>query len=342
MVRAPGRPHPEGVHVDHLTSAVISGAGASGLLHALALRAAGVRIAAIWDPDLERAAALADAVGARAVTSFEALVAADAGLAAVCSPPSVHVVQARALGLGEGDRVVLVEKPVATDEAELASLLALPRCVPIVQWRAGRGLRALRAAVLHGELGEAPVVSCELAWGRDEAYFHARDATWGCGALLSIGIHALDAVTWALGRRVASVAGVTLHRSGVRGETGAVGVLRYEGGPLVSLRLSLDGGADTTRIVACGNGVTAVLEGSEADPTGAPLRWSAPAATRARLEALERASSGALGAPLLVPYLAGVLAGLRAGERPGDTDRLPAIEGTRSAHEAAMLLARAS
>jgi hypothetical protein len=41
-----------------------------------------------------------------------------------------------------------------------------------------------------------------------------------------------------------------------------------------------------------------------------------------------------------VPYLAGVLAGLRDGERPGDTDRVPAIEGTRSAHEAAMLLAQ--
>ena len=43
--------------------AIIAGAGASGLLHALAFRSAGVAIAAIYDPTPGRAALLADLVG---------------------------------------------------------------------------------------------------------------------------------------------------------------------------------------------------------------------------------------------------------------------------------------
>lgn len=319
-------------------SAVISGAGASGLLHALALRAAGVRIEGIYDPDLARARTLAEATGSRAAATLDELLARDAELGCVCSPPSVHVEQARQLA--RSGRIVLVEKPVATSESELATLLSLPACVPIVQWRAGRGLRALRTAIARGELGPAPVVSCDLAWGRDDEYFRARESTWGCGALLSIGIHAIDAITWALGRRIASVSGMTLSRPGIAAETGAVAILRYEGGALVSLRLSLDGGADTTRITACGGGVTAMIRGCEADPTASPVEWHThDAQTKRRLEALEQTSSGALGPPLLVPYLAGVLDALRAGERPGDSDRLPGIADTTEAHEAAMLIA---
>lgn len=326
--------HADGVD---LSSAVLSGAGASGLLHALALRAAGVRIAAIFDPDAARARALAEAVGAEAVPSFDDLRTRGADIACICSPPGVHVAQARRL---EGAvSVVTVEKPVATTPGELAALLAMPRCVPIVQWRAGRALRALRTAISHGELGARPVVSCDLAWARDDDYFRAR-TTWGCGALLSIGIHALDAVTWALGRAIESVSGMTFAREPAAGETSAVAVVRYVGGALLSLRLSLDGGADATRITACGGGVTASIAGTEADPTGTPIAWlTRDAGARRRLEALERASDGTLGTPLLVPYLAGVLDGLRAGESPGDSDRLPSIATTLDAHEAAMLVA---
>lgn len=323
-----------------LRSAVISGAGASGLLHALALRAAGVRIHGVWDPDRARAAALADMTGALALPSFDALVTSDAELAAVCSPPSVHVAQARRLAVA--GRVVLVEKPVAIAGQELGELCALPRCVPIVQWRAGRGLRALKSALGRGELGPSPVVSVDLAWRRDEAYFRAREETWGCGALLSIGIHALDAVTWALGRPIVRVAGVTRRREGARHDTAAAVLLEYAGGAVVSLRLSLDGGADATRIMACGGGTTVVLQGGEADPTAKPLAWYADdPSTLARLRALEATSPGALGSPLLVPYLAGVVRALRAGQSPGDTDLVPSIEDTRSAHEAALLVAAA-
>ncbi len=316
---------------------VIVGAGASGVLHALAFRASGVRIEAVYDPDLDRARALTDACGGRVLGSFDEAVSTDASLAAVCSPPSVHVGQAEALS--RGGRVVFVEKPVATSLADLDRLRALPGCVPVVQWRAGRAIRALRRALAHGELGPSPVLGIDLAWARDDAYFRTRGEAWGCGALLSIGIHAVDAVAWALGRRIESVSGTLHARHEGGGETAAVALLRFAGGALATLRISLDGGADTTRITACGRGITAVLEGGEADPTASTLTWVArdPAA-RTRLEALERDTTGALGPPLLVPYVAGAIDAVRQGLSPGASDALPSIADVEGAHAAILTI----
>jgi predicted dehydrogenase len=325
--------------------AILVGAGAAGLLHSLAYRAHGVGIAAIYDPDARRAHELAESCGAEVAPSVEALARSDAPFASICSPPAAHVAQAALLA--RDGRTVFVEKPVAVSFDELERLRALPRCVPVVQWRAGRALRAIRRAIARGDLGEAPVVSCDLAWSRDDAYLAARGASWGCGAVLSVGIHAIDALIWALGRRVLDVSGLTTRRDGAWAETGAVGQLRFEGGALATLRISLDGGADTTRLAFCGGGVSAVIEGGEADPTGGSVRWTAmnvaqdpgAAARTDALERLERETAGALGSPLLVPYLGAAIAAVREGRSPGDTERLPSMTDCLPAHAAALRLA---
>ncbi len=334
--------------------AIISGAGAAGLLHALAFRASRVDVAAVYDPDFARARNLAELFGASVATSFDELVRHDAELASVCGPPAAHVTQAEALARG---RIVFVEKPVATSASELERLAATRRCVPVVQWRAGRAARALRRAIAHGELGPAPVASCDLAWARDDAYFAARGPSWGCGALLSIGIHALDLMTWTLGAScrassprladepvavIDAVSGMTASssRRDAVGETAGVALLRFASGALLSMRISLDGGADTTRIVVCGRGVTATIGGGEADPTACPIAWSAPdASTLARLEALERDTPGALGPPLIVPYMGAAITAVREGLSPGESEHLPSIAETSEAHAAAMCIA---
>ena len=322
--------------------ALIAGAGIAGFLHSLAYRAHGVIVAAVFDPDPRRACDLADLHGARAVATFEELARVDADIASICSPPRHHVAQAERLATA--DRAVLIEKPVAVSNDELGRLRALPRCIPVVQWRAGRGLRAVRAAIARGELGDAPVVGCHLAWGRDDAYVSARDASWGCGAVLSIGIHAIDALEWSVDRRVVDVSGITTRRAGAWAETGAVGLITFEGGALASLRLSLDGGGDSTLLTFCGNDVTATIAGNEADPTATAVKWSVARgpgshARIARLETLERETRGSLGSPLLVPYIGDVIAALRAGASPGDTERIPSIADCSAAHETALRIA---
>jgi predicted dehydrogenase len=317
--------------------AIISGAGAAGLLHALAFRASRVPVAAVFDPDPARAKNLAELFGATVLTSFDELARVDAEIASVCSPPSAHVEQAEVLSRG---RIVFVEKPVATSAIELDRLRSIGRCVPVVQWRAGRAARAVRRAIAHGELGPSPVASCDLAWGRDEAYFRQRGG-WGCGALLSIGIHALDVMTWMLGGEVEAVSGMTMcSRPAIaHGETAAIALLRFASGALLSLRISLDGGADTTRMVVCGRGVTAVIEGGEADPTASTVNWvTSDDATLTRLCALERDTPGAIGAPLVVPYLGAALHAIRDGLSPGESDHLPSIDDCADAHAAAMCI----
>jgi predicted dehydrogenase len=187
-------------------------------------------------------------------------------------------------------------------------------------------------------------VSCDLAWARDDDYFRARQE-WGCGAVLSIGIHAFDAVCWATGRAIDSVASITLCERSLgdgedAAETGAVAIFRLSGGAAASFRISLDGGGNSTRITVCGGGITVQLAGGEADPTGGVLEWSAPSAhDRGRLQALERDTPGALGSPLLVPYLGTAISALRDGERPGQSQRLPSISDVSSVHAAAMTTA---
>src|SRR5437899_2173145 len=100
---------------------VIVGAGGSGLLHALALRAAGVAIEAVFDPDTARARALAELCGARVVDS---VTSSNAEIVAICSPPALHTAQAEQLAAP--GRTVFVEKPVATTLADLERLVALP------------------------------------------------------------------------------------------------------------------------------------------------------------------------------------------------------------------------
>jgi predicted dehydrogenase len=318
--------------------AVIAGAGVAGLLHALALRAAGVTIAGVFDPDQARARALAEQCGgAQVAANIDALADIDAEIANICSPPAVHVAQAERL-VRAGKRIIFVEKPVAVSLEELDRLRALPGCVPVVQWRAGRAIRAVRRAIARGELGDAPVVSCDLAWGRDDAYVRARGASWGAGAVLSVGIHAIDAMLWAIGQKVVEANGVTLRREGAWAETGAVGLVLFDGGALASLRISFDGGADVTRIAFCGRGVTAIIEGGEGDPTASSVKWIAPVARRAVLEALERETDGATGSPLLVPYIGDAIAAVREGRVPGDTQRLPSIADSFEAHATALRL----
>lgn len=324
--------------------AILVGAGVAGFLHSLAYRAHGVKITGVFDPDARRAHDLAQVCGARAVPTLEKLARMDADIASICSPPRVHVEQAELIG--RCGRAVLVEKPVAVSLGELERLRALPWCIPVVQWRSGRAIRAVRRAIARGDLGEAPVVSCDLAWGRDDAYLQARGEAWGCGAVLSIGIHAIDALQWALGRNVADVSGLTTRRDGAWAETGAVGLVRFEGGSLASVRISLDGGADATRLTFCGRGVTAIIEGREGDPTASSVRWMVARGDGAHarvvsLEALERETDGALGSPLLVPYVGDVLAAIREGRSPGETERLPSIGDCFDAHATALRIAQA-
>ena len=100
------------------------GAGAISRIHADALRSlSGRRVVAVADPDEAAARRLAEATGAAAFASVDAMIAAGGvARAHVLVPPPQHAAVARPL-LAAGIPVLL-EKPLATSAGESAALLA--------------------------------------------------------------------------------------------------------------------------------------------------------------------------------------------------------------------------
>jgi predicted dehydrogenase len=308
-------------------------------LHALSFRAHDVSVAHVFDPDRLRAKNLAALCGARACDSLDGLAESDTDCVSITSPPRWHVQQAGRCA--RNGRTVFVEKPVALADDELERLVRLPGCIPVVQWRAGRAIRVIRRAISGGLLGPSPTACVDLTLHRSEEYFVSGRGTregWGCGALLSVGIHALDAVCFAMGRSVIEVQ--CLLGPAARGEVEKTGsmLLGFAGGAHAVMRVTFEGGGpDETRMSFSGGEVTASIVGSEVDPTCSHILWrTRDAAKRVRLEAMEQATRGHTAAPLLVPYIGDAIRALREGHRPGACEALPAIGDVAAAHHAAI------
>lgn len=129
-------------------AAVVAGAGRMGRWHADAVDRTGATLAAVADPDLDRARELAGRHrGAVAHPSLEAaLEAVPADVLHICTPVGTHLDLA-AGGLDRGLHV-LVEKPLARDAAATRSLLEradeVGRIVcPVHQFLFQRGARRL-------------------------------------------------------------------------------------------------------------------------------------------------------------------------------------------------------
>lgn len=290
--------------------ALIIGAGVSGFLHALAFRSAGIAIEAVFDPDRERAELLAGLVGGVATDSLDVVSSSSARFAAVCSPPIFHVDQAELLARPQ--RLLFVEKPIALADTELVRLRALPNVVPVLQWRAGRAARELRAALAGDTFGPSPRLRVELRLRRDAAYFadgrRGRDE-WGCGAMLSIGIHAINLLLFVVGRRVVGASGREWRgRQEVDVTTrGELSVL-FDGGARADLDVTLDADrGDEVSIRAYGPSAFAGVMAGEGDPTGSPLVADGVA------PAILAGAGGASGSPLLVPFVHEAVAAFGAG-----------------------------
>lgn len=99
----------------------VVGAGVFGGYHAAKYAAMpDVALAGVFDPHPERAAALASAHGGEAFAGLEALLAA-CDAVSIASPASAHAVAA--LAALKAGRHVYVEKPVATDLADVDAIL---------------------------------------------------------------------------------------------------------------------------------------------------------------------------------------------------------------------------
>ncbi len=194
-------------------------------------------ISAVHDAGQRRAAGFAEAMGAVALDSAEAVVA-EADVVWVCTPTSAHrsAVDA-ALAAG---RPLFCEKPLATDLARAESLVAAVEAAGVpaqsgLVLRSAPVFRALRALVSSGTLGR-PMA----AIFRDDQFFpiqghyaskwRADVAQAGGGCLIEHSIHDLDILRFCFGE-VETVAGRFASFSGHPGiEDRATATLSFTSG----------------------------------------------------------------------------------------------------------------
>ena len=206
----------------------VLGAGGIGSIHADAAYRAGSVVAAVWDPDVERAAALAArCAGAVVPETAEALVARDDLDAVVVAAPNAAHVDLAVLAMRAG-RDVLLEKPMA---------LSVQGCREILRVRdqTGRKLQlgfvtrgapavaAVRARIDAGEVGRPYHVRAQLLRRRGipglGGWFTTKSLAGG-GVLVDLGVHLLDLVLDLTGRpQVTRVSGACSRIFGPRMES---------------------------------------------------------------------------------------------------------------------------
>lgn len=182
--------------------------------------APGHTLTVVASRDQARAQVFADRFGARAVSDYEALVAAaDVDVVYVATTNPQH--HAHALLAIEAGKAVVVEKPVALNAAQTRS---------IFEAAAARGVFAMEAMwmrinplVLHmqdlvaeGAIGEVRSVRAEWGLGRQVPPGDRRsDPALGGGALLDIGIYNYVFAHMMMGRPDSITANGTLTTTGV-------------------------------------------------------------------------------------------------------------------------------
>jgi predicted dehydrogenase len=166
---------------------------------------AGVEVVGIANHRLETARAFAGRHGIGLVTEDWAALATDARVAAVCvcTPNALHAAQAMAAL--EASKHVLIEKPMAMGTAEADAMLAAAErsgrvLLPGHMWRYRAEVRRLRERIAADELGRIVRThgwGVHAGWGPSGWFTDPLLA--GGGALIDMGIHAVDTAAFLLG-----------------------------------------------------------------------------------------------------------------------------------------------
>jgi predicted dehydrogenase len=163
------------------------------------------RVVGVANHRLESAQAFAAKHGIERVTDDWETLVTDPGVDAVivATPNHLHAAQALA-AIGAG-KAVLVEKPMAMNVAEAEQMVAAAKAAAVEllvahMWRYREEVRALRARIEAGELGRVVRThgyGVHARWG--PAGWFTDPVLAGGGALIDMGIHAIDTARYLLG-----------------------------------------------------------------------------------------------------------------------------------------------
>lgn len=186
----------------------VVGTGMIGQLMHLPILAerADVELSAVADLDRAKAKAIADRFGIPRVLDDDRLVA-DEGIGGVviCAPSFIH--EDLAASCLRAGKHVLVERPLALSAGGVRHLLRVAEetgkgVVLGMSHRYQPNVRAMRSAVAAGTMGEVSAVRVDWlnrAVHRPRTGWRRRALESGGGALMDIGVPALDLALWVLG-----------------------------------------------------------------------------------------------------------------------------------------------
>lgn len=232
--------------MDNLKFGVIGIKGRGGGLAKEIAACDGAEVAAVVDLDEAAAKEIAEATGGRVWTDCEAMLAEGGLDAAVVATPH-HLHAPMGIACLEAGLHTFIEKPIANTAADADRLVNLAASKSLTlgighNYRTFPGNVAMKRLV--DELGDIHRVLWQWIDTRPETYYD-RDiwrSTWahaGGGVLLNQTSHDLDLLCWMLGEpvEVSSIIGNWGHRFEV--EDTAIANIRFKGGAVANVQLSI-------------------------------------------------------------------------------------------------------
>ena len=220
----------------------IAGMGVGRSRARMALEAPGAKLVAIFDRRLDNGRKLAAEWGCDAAGSFEELIHRDdVDVVGVFTPSGTHAdlaIQAMRAG-----KHAISTKPPDVSTEKVDAMAAAARdfgrlCAVDFGSRYGDDVRAVKAALDAGRLGQPIFGDMRLKWWRSQAYFDGGDppgwrGTWamdGGGSLANQGIHDLDLLQWFMGRVKTLRARTHIFSHQIETEDACQAWLEFEGG----------------------------------------------------------------------------------------------------------------
>ena len=221
----------------------VVGLGLIGRRHAAILAQGGVaRLVAVADPSAS-ARAVAEGLGVPCLPDIEALLERDIDGVILASPTPLHAQQARvAVAAGVP---ALIEKPIASDGAEAAALVAMAEAagVPLLVGHHRRHnplVRAAKEAIDAGRLGRVCTAQATCWFHKPAGYFD--EAPWrkavGAGPISVNLAHDIDLMRHLVGEITRVQATAAPSSRGYANEEVAAAVLTHDGGAISTIAVS--------------------------------------------------------------------------------------------------------
>ena len=200
----------------------------------------GLTLVAACDPELDRAAAIAEPRGLPAFRSLdEMLGGVECDVVTICTPSGLH--PAHGIRAAKAAKHVITEKPMATRLEDADALVracddAGVQLFVVKQNRLNPPIQLLKRAVDKGRFGRIYMANTTVRWTRPQDYYTQAPwrGTWEFdgGAFMNQASHYVDLMQWLVGPVESVMAKTATLARQIEAEDSGAAVLRFRSGAL--------------------------------------------------------------------------------------------------------------